>query len=84
MNFEPSKNYEALLRQARSLASMVNSMEKQLSFYRAEPLAKDDAKYKALQDQIEGEREMNCILTNELDAIKSNAKNEGRDGGSHG
>jgi len=73
MNFNPSKKYEGVLRQARSLSMLVNSLESELSFYRAEPLAKDDAKYKALQAQIDSEREMNHILTNELDILKSNS-----------
>lgn len=66
MNFNPSSNYNQLLIQAKAMANLINAQEKELKFYRTQVLATNDAKYQELLKMLESEKEMNAILTEEL------------------
>jgi len=76
MKFTPAKTYDGLLRQAKAMQSLVRSLEKELLFYRTKPsFANDATLYQRLQQQIDSEREVNEMLTNELDKLsQSNQK----------
>ena len=77
MKFKPSETYEGLLVQAKALARLVDSLENELSFYRSEPLARDDAHYKRLQAQLDSERDMNHALTMELENGSDDSRKDG-------
>jgi len=71
MKFEPAPDYENLLRQARALACIVDSKEKQCSLYEknVRELRKQLAEIGPAA--INAERETNRILTERLEQLES-------------
>lgn len=65
-----SDNYEELLSQARSMENLIESLQNENSYLRkiSWPFAK--TVIKQLESQLESEREMNRILTDEI--LKNN------------
>ena len=74
MNFTPHETYDGLRIQARALVALVESMERELTLYHKEPLARHDKHYIELQQQIESERDMNSSLTTELNIANEKIK----------
>jgi len=63
----PADNYESLLRQFSALKSLNFYLEEQLTFYRNKDYTLSELRLKSLESQLESEKEMNAILTRELD-----------------
>lgn len=63
----PADNYDALLTQFKALITLNSCLEEQISFYRDKDYSLSELRLNALESQIESEREMNAILTRELD-----------------
>lgn len=74
MKFEPAKDYENLLRQAYALASLVNTQEKELSFFRKKDYSLSERKLAALETSLESEKTMNSRLTEELERLIPNVE----------
>lgn len=74
MKFEPAKDYENLLRQSYALASLVNTQEKELSFFRKKDYSLSERKIAALETSLESEKTMNSRLTEELERLIPNVE----------
>ena len=68
--FKPDPTYEGLLIQARALNRIVDCVEVQLKCYRDKDYSLQERRIAALEQSLESEREMNAILTAELEAQK--------------
>ena len=68
---KPDPTYEGLLIQARALNRIVECVEAQLKHYRDKDYSLQEKRLDALERSLESEREMNAILTRELEEATS-------------
>lgn len=71
MKFQPAKDYDSLLKQARALHQLLNSKESQLSIYRNKDDQHSVHRLKQLELSLESEKDMNDLLTNENIALQA-------------
>jgi hypothetical protein len=69
MKFVPHPEYNHLLTQAFALARLNESLEAQIAHYRAKDYAHAESVINRLKAELESERQMNAILTNELNPV---------------
>lgn len=72
MKSNPSSDYNTLLRQYNALRTLVKALESEISFYRRKDYALAEKRLEELERDLESEREMNAILTEELEECKKN------------
>jgi hypothetical protein len=70
MNFKPAKTYEHLLTQANALARIVNAKEETENFYKERTVTDRSKTIHRLKIELESERDMNHILTSEIEALE--------------
>jgi hypothetical protein len=70
MNFKPAKTYEHLLTQANALARIVNAKEETENFYKERTVTDRRKTIHRLKIELESERDMNHILTSEIEALE--------------
>lgn len=66
LNFEPSVDYDTLLKQSKSMHMMLETVAKERGYWRDKAKLADDSYIQSLLDEIESERDMNDKLTREL------------------
>jgi hypothetical protein len=66
-----ASNYETLHKQASSMKMLIKSIEKQLTYYRLKDYNLSEMRLKYLEECLEGEKEMNAILTEENEMLKT-------------
>ena len=69
-HIQPADNYDALLVQFRALISLRDSMEKTLIHYREKDYSLSQPVLEKLEEDLESEREMNHLLTQELAEVR--------------
>ena len=73
---EPSTDYDLLKRQFYSMRSLINSLGEQLSFYKKQSYETGEKYLSELRTQLESEKQMNAILTEENAKLLSEAIGE--------
>ena len=68
--FNPASNYEELLKQANALYTLCKSQEKTISFLNKRNYELSEKRLSSLEKDLESEREMNHVLTEELERLK--------------
>lgn len=67
---KPAGSYSGLLKQTLALNMLADSFEKELKFYRDKNYSLNENRLKELEESLESEREMNAVLTEELERLK--------------
>ena len=70
MKFVPSKSYDSLKKQAYALHTLATSMESELARLRAKDYKTTERQLNLLEESLESEREMNSILTQEIQKLE--------------
>lgn len=70
MNFKPAKTYEDLLTQANALARIVNAKRATESYYKERTVTDRCKTINRLKIELESEKDMNHILTSEIEALE--------------
>lgn len=68
--FEFSSDYETLLKQASALYRICECQEEQIEYYQGKDYRLSEENMAHLQSALESEKEMNRILTEELEGKK--------------
>ena len=66
-----ASNYETLYKQASSMKMIIKSIEEQLNYYRQKDYNLSEKHLKYLEECLESEKEMNAILTEENEMLKT-------------
>lgn len=74
MDFKPSKTYEGLLKQARALVTLTHSQEQQIKVLNDREYKFSEKRLDSLEAALESEKEMNHLLTIELDKYTGRKK----------
>lgn len=67
MNFNPADNYDGLLKQARAMVRLIKSMEAERRIYSQKDRSISEKRLLDLEAALASEKEMNAILTEELE-----------------
>ena len=73
-NAQPSETYEGLRTQFFAMKNLLLSMEKELSIYKKMSFDLSSSRLDELQKSLESEKEMNFILTKEIESLVNNGK----------
>lgn len=71
MNFKPADNYLGLLKQARAMVRLIKSMDAERRVYSEKDRSLSERRLLELEAALASEREMNAILTEELDKCQN-------------
>lgn len=66
-----ASNYETLYKQASSMKMLIESIDAQLNYYRQKDYSLSEMRLKYLEECLESEKEMNAILTEENEMLKT-------------
>lgn len=66
----PAEDYEGLRKQFGSLLTLLHCKEEMLSHYMDKDYTLSEKRLQTLEENLESEREMNAILTEELENFK--------------